>query len=252
MGIALWLPVTKPVLRCFLLVLCVFCRVALAQGGEQPSENTAAPPAGVNAPPRQREEAPRASSQGNDEEKMDDFAVRGGHEPPRPLAPPETSKSRERTWYGAQVLTADALSFAIVALGAGVAGSDSDSGNGLAEAGLATYLIAPPVIHLLHGRPGMAPASLGIRIALPILGLVLGNAAQNCDPRQRTADTGICSGPGWAIGLLAGVAAASAVDAAAFSWDNPQRDTAGGASFGVTPVLSADGKRGELLAFGTF
>jgi hypothetical protein len=55
-----------------------------------------------------------------------------------------------------------------------------------------------------------------------------------------------------ATGFFVGMALASVLDASLFAWDKPEPEPSAGASFGVTPVLSADGKRGELRAFGQF
>ncbi|HEY1534985.1 MAG TPA: hypothetical protein VGF76_13255 [Polyangiaceae bacterium] len=232
----------KPALLCLGLALSTLCRVSLAQSGQQPSGDAAAQPSSVTAAPQPREVAPQPSNPGNtgnagNTDNADD--VWGSHEPPRPVAAPKTKtrNTGNRTWYGTQVLTADAFSVVLVAVGLGVGSTSDDRAYLLASAGYATYLLAPSVIHLVHGRPGMVPASLGIRLGIPAAGAGLGYA---------------CCGPGLLIGFMAGVVAASAIDTAAFSWDNPQPEKPAAASFGFAPVLSADGKRGELRAFGTF
>jgi hypothetical protein len=227
----------KPTLLCLGLALCTFCRVSLAQSGEPPSADAAAQPASVTAVPQPREVAPQSPSPSNagNTDNADD--VWGNHEPPRPVAAPKIRKTGKRTWYGTQVLAADAFSVVLLAVGLGVGSTSDDRAYLLASTSYAPYLLAPSVIHLVHGRPGMVPASLGIRLGIPAAGAALGYA---------------CCGSGLLIGFMAGIVTASAIDVAEFSWDNPQPEKPARASFGFTPVLSADGKRAELRAFGTF
>ena len=107
-------------------------------------------------------------------------------------------------------------------------------------------------MHLAHARFGMAPASLAVRVLTPGAGFLLGMAAQNCNGSAKSEE-GICAGTGSTVGLLLGIALASAIDAGLFARDNPRPAALSDAtSFGVTPVLSADGKRAELRAFGRF
>ena len=98
----------------------------------------------------------------------------------------------------------------------------------------------------------MAPASLSVRVFLPATGALLGLALQNCKNTGDDDDAGLCPGAGLTAGLIVGFALASAVDAALFSWDKPKVASDDAPLFGVAPVLSRDGKRAELRAFGTF
>jgi hypothetical protein len=71
-------------------------------------------------------------------------------------------------WYGWQILVADGATFSL----AGATGQ-GDIAFGWIGTGAA--------VHVAHGHNGRAVASLGLRVALPVLGLYLGAAsAQGC------------------------------------------------------------------------
>lgn len=144
------------------------------------------------------------------------------------------------------MLVADGASLTLAAVGAGLSSGSSD-GNGTLTVGALGYLFAPAVIHIAHGRVGMAPASVGVRLFVPLAGLLLGSGTEGC---RSPGDSEFCSGT--LPGLLVGLAVASALDAGLFSWDKPNREAAAKPEFGLSPVLSRDGKRAELRAFGTF
>ncbi|HEY3664369.1 MAG TPA: hypothetical protein VGL19_00155 [Polyangiaceae bacterium] len=146
------------------------------------------------------------------------------------------------------MLTSDAISISLLAVG-----SSASSNNGtVGSLGIAGYALGAPVIHLAHSRPGMTAASLGIRLPLPIVGAAIGMGLQDCSSSQASNDDWFCGGTGLVAGFFVGMALASALDASLFAWDKPEPKASTGASFGLTPVLSADGKRGELRAFGQF
>jgi hypothetical protein len=145
------------------------------------------------------------------------------------------------------VLVADAASLTLVAAEA-ASGSDSSGGRGAVTLGLLGYVFAPAVVHIAHGRVGMAPASFGVRLFMPVAGLWLGSTAAGCQSHGGD-DVAFCGG---APGLLLGVAVASALDAGLFSWDKPNRELSAEPELGLTPVLSPDGKRAELRAYGAF
>jgi hypothetical protein len=176
---------------------------------------------------------------------------------PRAAVPPQPQQSeagaqqpgKTRSWYGWQLLSADALSLSLVAVAVGASGTSND--NGMLTAGALGYVFAPALIHVVHGRPGMAPASASVRAFVPAVGFLLGSAATDCRS-EGGGDGAFCGGAGPAVGLFVGVAIASALDAALFSWDKPQTNAAAQPELGLVPVLSPDGKRAELRAFGTF
>jgi len=145
------------------------------------------------------------------------------------------------------VLVSDAASLTLVAAEA-ASGSDNSGRRGAVTLGGLGYVLAPAIIHIVHGRAAMAPASVGIRLFVPVAGLLLGSAAGDC----RSPSDGDVFCHGAAPGLLVGLAVASALDAGLFSWDNPQIEARATPELGFTPVFSPDGKRAELRAYGTF
>lgn len=129
----------------------------------------------------------------------------------------------ETVSYRKQVLLADGLSVAAIALGP-VLARDSDGGGRLALLGVAGYMLGAPLVHLAHGRGGAAFKSLGLRTALPMLGALAGFkvgpndlvCAQTAQSYEGGHGGGSC--PGGSItgalgGLLIGSIAAAAIDA---------------------------------------
>jgi hypothetical protein len=91
------------------------------------------------------------------------------------VALPSSSQSSQapavqaRTWYGYQIMLADAAS-----IGLGLAVNSP-------EVVIVGYLGAPLVLHGIHGRLGWAIASLMMRGILPILGIAIGTQFRNCN-----------------------------------------------------------------------
>lgn len=107
--------------------------------------------------------------------------------------------------YRNTTLAMDGVGMGLTALGLG--------GNVevLALIGLPLYLVGPPLMHVSNGRPRRAVASVGMRVGLPLLGLVIGDSI----PRD-CGDTGDCNtspSSGVLIGVGAGLVVASALDA---------------------------------------
>ncbi len=114
---------------------------------------------------------------------------------------------------------------------------------------VAIFVAAPPVIHLVHRRIGAALGSFALRAgAPPLLGLL---AASMCaTPAPDEPDD--CAPVMTLGGIVLGALAASAIDVATLSYEAVGSGAAPAQQFGVLPVLSADGKRGELRLVGTF
>lgn len=74
-----------------------------------------------------------------------------------------------------------------------------------------------------------------------------GADATGCGPDS----VGFC-GSGAVVGGLIGRVLASALDAGLFAYENRRTELDATSRFGLAPAISADGKRGELRAFGTF
>lgn len=174
--------------------------------------------------------------------------------PPPPQSIDETTP--ERVWYGWQTLLNDAaatgLFIGALELGHGDLYDTGGSlgANALATLGIAGYVGGAPVIHLVHGRPGYAGGSALLRIGLPLIGGVVGNGAATCPPPE--GDYGNCGLPELLVGFVGGLVAASVIDSALFAWERPKAEPPVGPQLSLLPVLSSDGKRGELRLFGTF
>ena len=67
-------------------------------------------------------------------------------------------------------LGTDALALGVGALG-------PSTGRGFAYAGLGTYLIGAPIVHMANGNIGKGFADLGMRVALPVGGGLIGMIA---------------------------------------------------------------------------
>jgi hypothetical protein len=127
----------------------------------------------------------------------------------------------KRRWYGWETLMADGISVLVVPALAVSIDSKGDGGAAVAAAA-GSYVLAAPIIHLAHGRPGIAAASLGLRLGAPVGGAFLGAAAAgNCNGS-------FCRLEGAAIGFVLGMVTATVVDAAALSYEPRDKDEDGG------------------------
>lgn len=141
----------------------------------------------------------------------------------RPVPPPT-----ESSWYGYQTLSTDAAAIALVAIGAT---SDSTPVKGATGVmGVATYAIAPAVIHGVHGHAGKAVGDVAIRIFTPLVGIGVGALAGAAmfEPSRDPGLTGVITNTfgkevaileGAAIGGFIGIGTAIAIDAAALGWE---------------------------------
>jgi hypothetical protein len=117
-----------------------------------------------------------------------------------------SAQARADEWYGWQTLTSDA---ATITLAYGVSKLNGDVAGVVAAVG---YVGAPVVIHIAHEELGRAAASGGIRVVLPLGGLITG-AVVGGSGHDLLGMVG-----GGLFGFLAGIIAASAIDAAALAW----------------------------------
>jgi hypothetical protein len=76
--------------------------------------------------------------------------------------------------------------------------------------GLGTYALGPPIIHLSHHNPGRAAGSLGLRLALPLLGMFVGSSIDKASERKDAWYPGLF---GAFVGFYGGGVAASVIDA---------------------------------------
>jgi hypothetical protein len=136
-------------------------------------------------------------------------------------------------WYGAPTLGVDAAS-----LGLAVLAFKADSAI-LAYASMGSFALGGPINHLTQGNGGRAAASLGMRVALPVL-LGVGGAFI-----PGACDRHACIGP--IVGVFAGMAAASAIDTAALSYKEvPEKRSA------IAPVLAVGKDMAYVGASGQF
>lgn len=121
---------------------------------------------------------------------------------------PQAAPAAKTEWYGHQTLATDALGFGVGALA-------PSSGVGFAYAGLATYLLGAPIVHVAHGNVAKGFGDLGLRASIPVAGAFMGaliGAATGSRDDAVDATTQMFQGA--AIGVLAGVATAITIDAA--------------------------------------
>lgn len=177
-----------------------------------------------------------------------------------PAVPPTVPVSRtapaERSWYGWQILLADAASFACV-------------GVTEQEACLLGFALSGPVVHTLHGRPGRGLASLGLRVGLPLIGALIGSAVANCpeEPPAPPPSNGNGHGSGFgtvsipsfcglsevALGTMIGAAGAMAVDGVlAFTDGEPAREASKPSRYAFSPRLAVGQNNVAMGIGGTF
>jgi hypothetical protein len=125
----------------------------------------------------------------------------------------------QKTWYGWQILLIDGG--ATLTGIAAATSSNSTAGGALGVVALAAYMLGGPIVHWSHGNVGRGFASLGLRVALPTVGLVAAGVGAKNDPGN-----GDGLAPGAAVGLLvvlpAGIIAASAIDTSALAYEAPR------------------------------
>ncbi|HEX8792927.1 MAG TPA: hypothetical protein VF765_18405 [Polyangiaceae bacterium] len=147
-------------------------------------------------------------------------------------------------WYGWQTLIVDGGSVALLFTGVGAA------------AGIVTFLAGPPIVHVAHGQWGSGAASALLRLTMPFAFAAMGAIGGS-----------YAMGNGF-VGLLgggfAGVAGASAIDAAVLAWE-PRASPPGptdrprtAPSIALVPLLSTSPETrtpasvGGLVVLGSF
>jgi len=146
---------------------------------------------------------------------------------------PEAAKPQPRRWYGAPILIGDAVAYGSIALAANV----DEMASGALPVGIATFLLAGPITHAVHGQWGRMGLSVASRTLLPFTGFLLGTPG--C-----TADTDCTDS--LAGGAIAGMLAATIVDSVVLPYEPvPTTPT-------VQPLVSVAKDRLWLGAGGTF
>ncbi len=119
-----------------------------------------------------------------------------------PVPPPP----RIHRWYGYQTLLGDGV---VVVLGSVSVGSQQPTLAGVSVVG---YFLAGPVIHWVHGRVGAGFADLGLRVAFPLGGTLLGAIVGLGAAGRNHPTDGAAIGSG--VGAAVGAVGASIFDAA--------------------------------------
>src|SRR5262245_20435094 len=101
-------------------------------------------------------------------------------QPPRDAPRPPPVARAHRHWYGWQILINDV---APIAVSAGAKSTNTDAGSIGSAVGTAAWFVGSPVIHIVHHRTNAGLGALGVRLALPVGGLLVGAAIgdSNCD-----------------------------------------------------------------------
>jgi hypothetical protein len=165
---------------------------------------------------------------------------------PVPAPVPASTPAPASLWYGDQTLYVDLASVLFVMTGGAVSAGNGGSSNGgatfLVATGAVGYFLGGPIVHMVHGRFGVAAGDLGIRIGMPlvtgIVGGLLGAAAAGPNSCG-TDDFGSLCGAlvGGAIGEILGFGGAVALDAAVLARE-PKPDAATASPQASPPAVS--------------
>jgi hypothetical protein len=108
-------------------------------------------------------------------------------------APDTPSASSD--WYGWQTLLADGAALTLALGSAGLdASGRGDAAGALGFLGGLTYVVASPVVHFEHDQTGKGLASLGLRLVMPLLGVLVGvGVVSDCHGDACDAGAGIAA-----------------------------------------------------------
>jgi hypothetical protein len=114
-------------------------------------------------------------------------------------------------------------------------------------AALAVYGLGAPVVHVAHGRYGVALGSLGLRVGLPVLGGLVTWKMAGC------AGGDLC-GLAAIPGAVFGAASAIAIDASALAWERlgAERPSDSSSAPSVSAVVHPRGSGGSVSLAGRF
>jgi hypothetical protein len=182
-------------------------------------------------------------------------------EAPRPVpvavAAPIQVETRSQ-WYGWQTLSTDGAALGVLTLGGALVDNDnSESGRAVIGSfvglGAGAYVFGGPIVHAAHQNWGAAAASLGLRVGLPLMGILIGSAVDSCGANN---DSDLCGAVGPGFGLLLGISAAIAIDAGALGYEQVPATNAATTPRPLaaitTPLVIADAHHAMLGVMGTF
>lgn len=146
----------------------------------------------------------------------------------------------EKHWYGWQTLFVDAVSIAL-AFGGGIADIEP-----LFWPGMVGLIFGSPIVHFSHGNAGVGFASMGVRVGLTLIVLMVALiAALDAFGSDSSNEDGLVAAEIIALGAAIG---ASALDAAVFAYD---RVLVGGAAL-LRPWYDARSGGAGLRVAGSF
>jgi hypothetical protein len=114
--------------------------------------------------------------------------------------------------------------------------------------GLSGFALGAPLIHAMHGNPGSAIASAGLRVGLPWLGFKAGTASY--EPQENDG-LEMAVLPGLALGAI-GVISAVVIDWGFLSWDEQRVPVTTGRSLVVVPQVGVSEQGVSLGVLGRF
>ncbi|HKY36721.1 MAG TPA: hypothetical protein VJN18_12315 [Polyangiaceae bacterium] len=167
------------------------------------------------------------------------------------MLPPAQSQAdagtTSRRWYGWQTLSLDVASLTIGAIGVKDMGEPGSTSILMGSIGITGYTLGAPFVHWVHGQPGKAASSLGLRIVLPLIpvGLLSASSAARCPGANEEDDAQHCRLVLRTMAVLGtvGMLVASGVDASALSWEPEVRQRG---TLALAPLLGWDGGRGGV------
>jgi hypothetical protein len=166
---------------------------------------------------------------------------------------------KEREWYGYYTMLADVTSLSVIGAGVYVDNNMTRAATGeldywLIGIGTAGLFLGSPAVHFSQGQGGCGVASLGIRVAAPIVGFAIG---YNILPDERDSRYGCQDGYGncedqLVMGMLFGfVGAVTAVvfDHSVLAW-KPTKKPSHEVAWSLLPFV--DRQRAGAAVSGTF
>lgn len=168
-------------------------------------------------------------------------------------APDKPKAQYENVWYGWQTVVADGAAVGLFLLGSAIRQPS------VQWVGYGTFVLAPGIVHIVHGGIGKAFGSMAMRLLLPpvtvgigaLIGLIAAadsnGANSSGDPLVPTKGNLKGAGLGAFVGLAAGVFICTLADAAVLGFekqrvdggsDEARRRKALEPSFAVVPVLA--------------
>ena len=144
-------------------------------------------------------------------------------EPPAPVVRPQqatqepTSSTPALDSYHAQIVLADALSWTLMFIA--INSSSNDRAEAFAKLSVTSYVVGGPIVHLTKDRGKRALGSITLRLALPIVGVMVAGAVTDHGDCFDCGDNNEAVG----LGLLFGAIAASALDAGLIAKGEPAK-----------------------------